>query len=85
METIAISEDGTLLASGGLDNQIILTAMEVPVEKLEDIPVDMYNDPWTEPKIRSRERTISNSKLSYWSVIFYYYFFQKRLCFTLNF
>ena len=63
METIAISDDGTLLASGGLDNQIILTAMEVPLDKLEDKPVDMNGDPWTKSKRDPRERPVSDSKL----------------------
>lgn len=58
MEAIAISDDGTLLASGGLDNQIILTAMAVPVDKLEDMPVDLSDEPWT----KAKERKTSDSK-----------------------
>lgn len=58
VETIAISDDGTLLASGGLDNQIILTAMEVPIDKLEDISVDTSNDSMS--KNNPRERRTSD-------------------------
>jgi hypothetical protein len=60
VETIAVSEDGTLLASGGLDNQIVLTAMAVPVDQLEDMPVDLSDEPWT--KAKSKERKPSDSK-----------------------
>lgn len=60
MEAIAISEDGTLLASGGLDNQIVLTAMSVPLDKLEDIPVDLSDEPWT--KAKAKESKTSDGK-----------------------
>ena len=60
VEALAISDDGTLLASGGLDNQIILTAMAVPVDKLEDMPVDLSDEPWT--KAKSKERKTSDGK-----------------------
>ena len=46
--------------SWGLDNQIILTAIAVPVDKLEDMPVDLSDEPWT--KAKSKERKTSDSK-----------------------
>ena len=55
VEALAISDDGTLLASGGLDNQIILTALAVPVDKLEDMPVDLSDEPWTKAKPKERK------------------------------
>ena len=44
MEALAISPDGTLLATGARDKEIILSSLEVSLTEIDALPVEDEND-----------------------------------------